>query len=93
MRLDIMKRSEQLNNKVAKLEEQLKEAKKEARKQARLEQKEAERKAYYKRVDEALAFVELAKKVTISYNSGNSESAYDYVMRNSNLNKGESRGE
>lgn len=91
-----MKRSEQLNNKVAKLEEQLKEARKEARKQAKLEQKEAERKAYYKRVDEALAFLDLAKKVSISFRDGSNVSAYDYVMRNASKftdDTEESRGE
>lgn len=61
-----MKRSEQLNNKIAKLEEQLKEAKKEARKQARIEQQEAERKAYLAKVDEAHKLIEIARNTEIT---------------------------
>jgi hypothetical protein len=78
--VDNMKRSEQLNNKVLKLEEQLKKAKKEARKQARIEQQEAERKAYLERVDEALKLVEIAKNRKIRVDN-EWITVYDYLKR------------
>jgi hypothetical protein len=78
--VDNMKRSEQLNNKVLKLEEQLKKAKKEARKQARIEQQEAERKAYLERVDEALKLVDIAKSHKIRVDN-EFITVYDYLKR------------
>lgn len=76
-----MKKSEQLNNKVVKLEAELKEARKKVKIEERKEKKEQERKEYFKRVQFSLDFVEKAKELHITSN-GQNISVFDYIKRN-----------
>lgn len=82
-----MRRSEQLESSITKLEQQLKQQKRELTKAKRLEKKQQEKEEYDKKVEEALKFIDVTKSMSVTI-YGRQMTIYDYVIQRLQTGKG-----